>query len=388
MNFVRVRRVLKLPPLSRFSIASLLGLSILVSFALFSCAQARGEPETLRDPNSFSLKSYRLPAEYNYVVPKLTAKSGTFAIVSRPWEGTGRDFKVIQFSLFGDSLKETNSLPTPKGRTARGGIPQFFLENGDVLLERTVDPGAAENEGDFRKLIRYSILNPTTGKERDSTPANIADTSQWLCRAGPPYLWSEKHGLVFFLPDQKERKVYLWQGTDKLANTDTVVDVLGIGKGFINGSLTAIVFTMDGRALVYDYSSGKLVKTDSLSPLSKRLKEAVGETVKWPFLFIVAERMVGFKEISGKDNLLTVLSADGRKHSFLRKHALDFKPDGSPRTESDADALAEDSRPLIKEGTELPADSFTMSSGLIPVDEKRIGILDMDYAKLVTISDN
>lgn len=343
------------------------------------------EQAAFGDTTSLKLDAFQLPSDYDYVSSRLSEKPGAFYILSRPWEGSGKDYKVVEFTVGNQAVEEKTSLSTPKLRTESGGFPRLFLSDGKILLQKSINAGASENV-DFRGLIRYSLLVPPANIEQDITPENMEESTKWLCRSGPPFFWSDERGLVFFVPNQKERTVHIWQGKKKLSKTDMVSDVLGIGQGFYGGRFTFVIIKVDGSTSVFNPKTGKLDRDNSFSPLAKRFAASLGEKPKWPFVFLFAKHMVAYRDLSDGTDKFTILSTDGRKQSFIKRSAIDYKPDGSRRSDFEADALVENSRPLIEEGARQPVGAITIGSDVIAVDERRLGIIDFNYAKLIIIT--
>ncbi len=373
------KRVMHKPLVARLRLSVLLLLISVVLPLSCACQQASGKEDAL------VLNAIPLPTGLTYVSREITMEAGTFSVLVRPYGGSRADEQILVLSVGEDSLDTLLALSAPSGKVAGGGLPELMLD-GKRILVKEVD--WSPKVADFRERLQYDILDVESGEKLRVTPDNLTETDLWLCKGGPPCLWSDRHGLAMLIPEKKVRTVHLWQGTDSLTEVGAVEGVLGIGQGFVDGRLTAILVTLDGNAIAYDYRLGQLSKAPSLAPIARRLAETLGQPEKWPLSFALSKDFAGYKESVGKKNMFTIVPLHRPARSFERVDTFQRRPDGTQRSQKEVDALVEDRTPFAEEGSGLPADVISWGSVLIPIDGERLGILDLVYCRLILIEDN
>ncbi|HHR84824.1 MAG TPA: hypothetical protein ENL23_00580 [Candidatus Acetothermia bacterium] len=342
-----------------------------------SCRQATGSESLLR------LSVVYLPDNMEYIAPKLSEEARTLAVSARPQGGGDADTALLMYALVGDTVKSVMSLPAPQNRIgATEGLPLLILSDQSVLLTHS---DWTKEARDYRQRVHYSILDTDTGEERDITPRNLDKTTPWLCKAGPPFLWSEEQGFAFFIPEESERTIHVWQGKENLRETESRSRVLGIGKAYLSGRLTAILVTVDGHAFAYDYQSGHFVESAIFAGISGRLSDIAAGIDKWPFTFVMSRGLVAYRHKVGSDNVIRVLDGDGHVQDFVKRSVIQRKPDGSLRDPAEVEALNEGEAPLYSEGKQLTLDFISTRTSPIPLDETRLGLLDVLYARFIVI---
>jgi hypothetical protein len=365
--------------------ASLIGLSVLVS---------SGSDESRK--GSFSLRLVNLPTGL-YVYTCLDSYScGTIAALCSPEAVYVQGETAVNvFSTEGDVLE-----PLFSANMGLKPFPLQVLEDYSVLSRTTdrqkqaswrasVDRREPGLRHDPRPFIRFEMVGLATGEVLDITPSNLDGTLEWHGYTGPPFLWSEERGFTFFIPEIESREIHLWQGSGTLAEAQRTPPVLALGRGFVDGLLTYAVVTDEGGMLVYGRDQGLMAKSQAFSDLGKEIATALGAPQawpKWPVRFVFAEGIAAFKSYeSGPYGGCELISADGSRQVIAIVDAFTVKPDGSERDVTEADALVEDASPLRLEGKTQPPD-VVASPVLVPVDGRRIGIVDGLYQRLIVIS--
>lgn len=353
-------------------------LVLLVLSSIQACDQASGSE------NKIAIRALQLPIGSTYIGRRITAEPGTVAILASTSGTKDEETSLLKFKIESNGLSILLSFPMPNGRFEPWhGTPTLILEDGRILLKKWT--GSSGDLSEFRNKIAYGILDPKTGKVVDVTPNNLNDTTAWACRAGPPFLWSDKLGLIHLTPDKSSKRYHIWQGAKTLGETGTIEQAIGLGQVFHKGKFSAAAILYDGRTLVFDQLDGTMKEVPSFNDTSKQLlKQAV--KAKWPLYFVLAEGIAAFKSADESSTRFIITAGDGRTLTLPCRHVLDYKPDGSPRSDSEGNQLTFDSRPLRIEGSQQPPESISNNSVLIPISENSIGILDLSYARVIVLS--
>ena len=334
------------------------------------------------DVNLFSLRALPLEFEtpWQVVVPSL--QSGSVAALCSSGRGKVENVTVTRF-LDGDN-RLTADLSIP-----RAGVqphPKLLLMDNRLL---TSGRDSTKEGADYwkRKSIIFELVQPDSGEVRDITPTNLDETTMWRGVCGPPMLWTDTFGLALFIADADAREIHLWQGRETLKLVQIVLSSLALGETFVAGVLTRVVVTDDGEALVYDYDTGRMKESPEHQALAAHIAEAAARTDRWPLSFVMAEDIAAFKW--GQGAVFVLLAADGSRQTLRRRDPFEERPDGSRRSQAEGDALSLNPSRAIQTFTEearaTPPEIVSNSSVLVPVDEKRIGILDLFYQRLVVI---
>lgn len=357
-----------------------LAVLVIALAASSSCSQATGSEGLLR------LNAVYLSEHMEYIASKLSEEAGTFGLSARPVGSDDADTVLLKLAVRGDSTKTLFSLPTPGGRTTIGqGIPLVVLADNRVLL-RCSDWN--KKVADFRERVQYSVLDAETSEEQDITPRNLDDTTPWLCKAGPPFVWSDEQGFLFLIPEDSRRTVHVWQGKKVLRETESRDGILGIGKAYIGDRLTAVLVTADGYAYSYDYESGRFVESAPFADISQSFSNTATDIEIWPFTFVMSRGLVAYRHKVGSDNVIRIVDLEGHVQDFVKRSVIQRKPDGSLRDPSDVEAVSSGKMLLYSEGRLLSLELISTRTSPIPLDETRLGLLDVLYGRLITIEPN
>ena len=347
---------------------------VVCALAIAACSPARSQE------NVFSLRALPLETDNYYLGRTISSESGTLSGLCSPTAVFDEQVVLCKYSIEDKALRLVFSTPMPQEPKGQPR-PQLVLADNRVFLKDWVNLDAASS--DFRSHIRYSLLDTETGTSQDVTPTNIVETTQWMCKAGPLCLWSDLHGVILFTPNKETREVHLWQGKETLREVQRIPSVLGVGQTFAGGRFTAVIVTEKGDALVYNHDTGRIEDSPRHQAVAAQMVEIVKKPKRWPLYFVMAEEVAAFKWDSGK--VYALVAADGSRQDLQMHHALDERPDGTKRSDDESDILVIDSSPLRSEGKHLPSHVVNAGSVLVPVDEKRVGIFDVFYQRLIVI---
>jgi len=193
--------------------------------------------------------------------------------------------------------------------------------------------------------------------------------------------------LSLLIPDPESRGVALWQGKGTLAEVRKIPSILGVGQSFLAGRLTPVVLAEDEDALVYDCDSGRMRDSPEHAALAGQIAEVAARAEKWPLSFVMAQEVAAFKSDHGETFVL--LGADASMLEVRRRDPFEERPDGSRRSRKEGEELSlnppKATETFTAEARKAPPEIVSMGSVLVPVDEKRIGILDIDYQRLIVI---
>jgi len=349
------------------------------ALVLFVCVLAMSAGCTVAhsSENLFSLRAVPMATEDYCFYQMVSYDSGTLAALCSPTPGYSHGKStVVRLAVEDDLLEPVFSAP----KTIKP-FPKQLLEDNRVLTRhRDYEKGKSP---DFRSDIILELLDTSSGEAEDITPSNLDETPKWPCFSGPPCLWTQRFGLTYFIPDMESRKVQVWQGKDCLEDVEHTPPILALGRGFINGRFTHAVVTDVGELLTYDHEIGRMTESKKHCALGREIARVIGSPQKRPVRFVFADELAAFKWDSGK--VYALVAADGSRQDLQMHHALDERPDGTKRSDDESDILVIDSSPLRSEGKHLPSHVVNAGSVLVPVDEKRVGIFDVFYQRLIVI---
>jgi len=356
-------------------VSGILRFRILTLVLLLVISSSWTTGQSLESP--FALQAVPLTSELYYFCHMVSYESGTLAAFCSPTPGYSHgNSSVVKLVIEDSVLKPVFSAP----KTIKP-FPQQLLEDNRVLTRhRDYEKGKSP---DFRSDIILELLDTSSGEVEDITPSNLDQTPKWPWFAGPPNLWTQKFGLTYLIPDLASREVQVWQGKDTLEYVQHTPPILALGRGFIDGHFTHAVVTDAGELLAYDHESGRMVESTKHRALGREIARVIGSPQKRPVWFVFADEVAAFKWDSYK--VYALVAADGSRQDLQMHHALDERPDGTKRSDDESDILVIDSSPLRSEGKHLPSHVVNAGSVLVPVDEKRVGIFDVFYQRLIVI---
>jgi len=353
--------------------------SIRVLVVVGALALIAGCSRAHSDVGLFSLRAIPLELDSRWELPVRSLQSGTVAGLLSSGGVKLENITVTRFVIGRNKLTRSLSVP----RTGVQPIPELLLSD-DRLLTRRRGSAKEGTPGYWsRSNVVFELYDPASDKVRDVTPSNLDETTRWLCRSGPPMLWTERFGIALFIPDPDSREVRLWQGRETLELVQRVSSALGVGDTFVSGVLSAVVVTENGEAFGYDYSTGKMKELPQLQPIASRLANAAAKPEKWPLSFVMAEGVAAFKWRQGREFVL--IASDGSRQALMVHHPFEEKPSGSTRSREEGEALSMDASPLKREARSQPPEVVNVGSALLAVDETHVGLFDLLYQRLIVV---
>lgn len=349
--------------------------ALVFCLTLLSCAYARSAQE------SFSFTALQLPQKSYFMLRVLSSEEGTFAGLCSPTGVMDEQMTLNKYQIGGKAIHILFSAPAPRAKSEQRH-PELVLPDNRILQRWMEKPG--DSSARIKERVHWEIKDSQKGTVKDVTPSNIAETPDWLCFSGPPFLWSEKHGLVYFCLVPEKGEIRVWQGKDSLKEVQVISDVIGMGQAFVDGVLSAVLIRSQGVPLAYNFNSGRFVEDKRYDAIGREIRKIIGQPAGKPPMFAMALGLAILKR-SDLDKFILV-SAEGTTLALPRLHPFDKRPDGSRRSDAEVLKLSFDARPLVEEGKNLPANRVSTTATYLPVDDKRVGLLDVAYQRLVVIA--
>ena len=305
---------------------------------------------------------------------------------------------LIQFKINDNGLEQLFSTPLPASAQL---FPRLVLDR-DLILMRMRNPDV-EREIDPRVGLIYRIVNTATGNETDVTPTNMEQTTPWVNMGGVPILWSDELGLTQLLYESATRQVNVWQGKDLLENVQQTPPIIGRGDGIIDGRYTRAEITEDGVLLAFNWETGRLEAPSRYAALGTEIAKVMDAPRDKPFWFTFAQEIAVVKN-STSETHFTVVSSDGSRKDIKRIIEKELGEEDLPAllkeysraelyaqwnalTDSEKDAIIRDALLGYRrdKGFELPLDAVAYNSYCTPIDDSHVGILDINYQRLIKI---
>ncbi len=328
------------------------------------------------------------PINLDIPIPKEPFVSGTtftpnnFIVMCNDFsvEGKAR-FSIIDVKVEGNAASLTTISDTNKRVSAHS-----LASDGRILYVHTEIIGYEEGRGQKKSTVY--LVDPKTLEREDVTPSNLFDlmsqSSSHPAFIHPTYLWDAKLGLVRFVWNTEDGTFKVWDGKKKLDEVGSVPNFLAFARLYLNDHYTYGAVTQDGKLFAYDFADGKLKQIDEYTPIA----QALADTLKAPGTKLIRCTVSKRFAMFGDSRALTLVAVGGKTWSCRTPSALDYRPDGSKRSDNEADALTYGKMPelLQKEAATLPPDYISSKSQQIALSEDSIGVVDMHYKRLIVIT--
>jgi hypothetical protein len=189
---------------------------------------------------------------------------------------------------------------------------------------------------------------------------------------------------------------------------------VAVGELFIGERLTRAVVTDDGKLLAYDWKSGRLEECPDYAAVAQALRKDIGAVPAKPVKFAMARGVAAYEHyIGNKRNEFRLIGPEGalrvldqtvstgewlekdlRRFAQRKRELAQASGTGKEPTAEEimADPVGRDvSLRLLdgyrrEEGRYLPPAFVSDGSTVLPLDQRRLGILDEVYQRLVVIT--
>ena len=299
------------------------------------------------------------------------------------------DFSVegkTRFSIINVKVEGNNASLKTISDTYERVSAHSLASDGRILYVHTEVTGY--NKGVGQKKSTVYLVDPNTLERQDVTPSNLFDLmsqpSSHPAFEQPAYLWDSKLGLVRFVWNTEDWTLKVWDGIQKLNEVGSVPNILARAQLYVNDRFTFGALTQDGKLFAYDFADGKLKQIDEYASIAK----ALADTLKTPGNKLMRCTVSKSLAMYGDSQALTFVSVGGKTWSRRTPSALGYRPDGTKRPDSEADALTfgKMQELLQKEAAALPPDYISSMSPQIALSEDSIGVVDMHYKRLIVIT--